>query len=211
MPRKGKPSLELVKREEFDGSLDGLARMMRAGGGDEKLEAESESRRRVVELLRGEEDMVKFVVAFDRMARRGKVPSLDEVAVKVGVNRSVAVGAIARVMHAWNFDVAKLAVTAICVKEAQPVAEAMVASAKNVEKGFRDRSLFMEAIKLTNLKSPGGSIQVNAQANAAAMVRDESTTVVAAGTELPKFEDGTKRMAAAMRLIVPAAEEAEQS
>ena len=207
-----KPSSGAVARVEpetstFDGSLDGLAKLVRARdeGGVENLAA---ARARVVELLRGEDDMAKFVHSFDLLSRRHgarglDAPSLDLVAAKAGVNRSVCVGAIARVLHQWNFDVAKLAVTAVCVEHAVPVARTMAAAALDVENGHRDRRLFMEAARVIERPGAGGIQQVNVNASANNTKVEAEQAVVVVGRELPAFEGGTKKMAAALRLIPP--------
>ncbi len=196
----------------FDGTLDGLARLVRVRDA-EGVEGIAAARQRVVELLRGEEGMEKFVKTFDRLVRRHGVkgleaPSLDLVAARSGTNRSACVGAIAKVLHQWNFDVAKLAVTAVCADYSVPVARSLAAAALDIENGHRDRRLFMEAARVIAQPGSGGAIQqvtVSAQANNTKVEAEQAVVVV--GKELPSFEDGTKKMAAALRMIPPVEDE----
>ena len=209
MPRKKKPeNLEIVPAPEatkslvrFDGSLDGMAKLARID--DETL---PEARSRIVEMLRGEVDMTKLVAAFDKLSRKGHVASLDEVAQKSGLNRSVVVGAIARVMHAWNYDVAKVAVTAVCARRAASVGEALADSASSLAEGSdRDRRLFMEASGVIAQRGVPMQVNVRAEANNNS-TRVDQANVAFVGRELPSFEEGTKRMAAALRVIPVTAE-----
>jgi hypothetical protein len=187
--------------KEFDGSLDGLAELVRVDN-----EGIADARRRVVDLVRGEDDMEKFVDTFERLtASRGEnkppaTPSLDLVAEKAGINRSICVGAITRVLHQWHFDTAKLMVAAVCLKNAPAVAETMVNAAKDEEHGHRDRRLFMEAARIIDPRgSPMQQVNVNAPTTNSTV--NARKAVVVMGKELPSFEDGTKKMAAALRQI----------
>ena len=193
--------------KEFDGSLDGLAELVRVDN-----EGIADARRRVVELLRGEDEVSKFVETFERMSRKHgnrppNTPSLDLVAEKAGVNRSVCVGVITRVLHQWHFDTAKLMVAAVCLKNAQAVAEVMVNVAKDEKYGHRDRRLFMEAARIIDPRgAPMQQVNVNAPNNSTSTV-NAGQAVVVMGKELPSFEDGTKKMAAALRQIPQTSQE----
>jgi len=192
--------------KEFDGSLDGLAELIRVDN-----ECISDARRRVVELLRGEDDVEKFVDTFEKLTkthgdkRPPSTPSLDLVAQKAGINRSVCVGAITRVLHQWHFDMAKLAVAAVCLKHAPAVAEVMVEAAKDVDTGHRDRRLFMEAARIIDPRGAAAQVTVNANSNNQTVNADKAQIFM--GKELPSFEDGTKKMAAALRQIPAAVQE----
>ena len=191
--------------KEFDGSLDGLAELVRVDN-----EGIADARRRVVELLRGEDEVSKFVETFERMSRKHgnrppNTPSLDLVAEKAGVNRSVCVGVITRVLHQWHFDTAKLMVAAVCLKNAPAVAEKMVEAAKDVETGHRDRRLFMEAARIIDPRGAAAQVTVNANSNNQTVNADKAQIFM--GKELPSFEDGTKKMAAALRQIPQSSQE----
>ena len=106
----------------FDGSIDGLVKLIKTD-----LESVADSRRRMVELLRGEDDMVKFIKVADKVFKgkthipgKGDTPSLDLVCERAGVNRSVVFGACARVLHRYHFDVAQIQIGAViemCIRD----------------------------------------------------------------------------------------------
>ena len=206
MPRKPKTQkpeeMTLVEapvltEPSFDGSLDGLARMLALDG--ESLE---QTRERTVEILRGEDDCAKFVGAYDRLSRKGS-PSLDSVALKSGMSRSATLGALVRVLHQWNFDVAKLVVTSVLAKNSGALAQAVADRGRALEDGYQDSRLAFEALRVIERKG-GGTINVNAQANNSSTSVRAEQAVVNVERELPAFEDGTRRMAAKLRELPPA-------
>jgi len=91
----------------------------------------------------------------------------------------------------------------VCVEHAVPVARTMAAAALDVENGHRDRRLFMEAARVIERPGAGGIQQVNVNASANNTKVEAEQAVVVVGRELPAFEGGTKKMAAALRLIPP--------
>jgi hypothetical protein len=204
MPRKPKqtalasinPSeVMLLPPPAFDGSLDSLAKLIK---GD--LESLPDARRRIVELLRGEEDMEKFVKAHDKLARDPRKPakdSLDIACEKSGVNRSVAFGAIARVLHRYNFDVTQIAISACVAAGADQVTRAMVTNA-TMPLGHADRALFMD---VAGARKKAGGVTVNVPINNQVSATAGAQATVEQGREMPPFEDGVRSMAAALRKI----------
>jgi hypothetical protein len=183
----------------FDGSIDGLARMVK---GD--LESVADARRRLVELLRGETDMAKFVKAADKLFKgkvhvkgKGDTPDLDFICERAGVNRSDVFGACARVLHRYHFDVAQIQIGAVIANRAHDVAQAMAESAMVPSVNGGDRKLFMEVAGGTK-RGGGVNVNVHASANAAAKAEAVAETT---GREMPQFEAGIKDMAAKLRAI----------
>ncbi len=203
MPRKPKlpkevSSLELVSPgPQFDGTLDSMSRIVSPD--DESL---AESRQRVVDLLRGEPDMAKFVAAWDGSSKRGL--TLDEVAIRSGISKSVLMGAVTRVLSEWSMGTAKLIMSAVCARNIQPVTEAMIGSARMHIGGHADRKLFFTAMGQIG-KPSGTTINLKAEANNSTV--NAKKALVVNGRELPSFESGSKNMAAALRrLPAPAVE-----
>lgn len=187
--------------DSFDGSLDWFANLIR--GVDDTTD---DARRRLIDLLRGEPDMRKFVRTFDKwsLSREG-TSRLDAVANKAKVSRALIIGAITRVLHQMTTEIGKVAVTAACTQSAPMVADTMVRSALDPQNGHKDRRLVMEILQA--VKQPGvPNINVNAQANNST-VNAEKAVVFSGGAELPSFEEGTRRMGAALRAIRSADEE----
>jgi len=211
MPNKRKASKQLAQIPKaevilkppppvFDGSIDGLARLVK---GD--LESLPDARRRLVELLRGEEDVKKFVKAADKMFMgkqhipgKGDSPSLDKVCERSGANRSIIFGAVARVLHRYHFDVAQIVIGAVVANRAHDVASSMAEMAQ-LPIGAVDRRLFMEVAGAKRAGTGGVSVQVNTSANAQAGANAE--VVEPSGRELPSFEAGIRDMAAKLRAI----------
>ena len=209
MPRKPKDPIKALatikdvmnytpKASVFDGSIDGLAKMVKG-----PLESVADSRRRLVELLRGEQDMAKFVKVADKLFKgqvhvkgKGDTPDLDFISERAGVNRSDVFGACARVLHRYHFDVAQIQIGAVIAHRAGEVAEAMADGASQ-PLGWGDRGLFME---VAGAKKRGGGVNVNVTNTANAAAKAEAVTETA-GTALPSFEDGIKSMAAKLRAI----------
>lgn len=194
--KKTPPSKELARRAgpgsmRFDGSLDGMARMMKSG--DAKL---PEARAQLIELLRGEPDMEIFVDCADKMRRRANnYPSLDDIAARCQLNRSVAFGIMARVLHRFQFDVVKTVVGSIAMARVGEVTEALCDAASTPE-GVFDRRLFMEAANV--IAQRGASpVVVNNNNNATASSFSSARSQAHGG--LPDFEEGVKRMAVAIR------------
>jgi hypothetical protein len=183
----------------FDGSIDGLVKLIKTD-----LESVADSRRRMVELLRGEDDMVKFIKVADKVFKgkthipgKGDTPSLDLVCERAGVNRSVVFGACARVLHRYHFDVAQIQIGAVIAGRAHEVALAMAESASMPAFGHNDRSLFME---VAGAKKRGGGVNVSVTNQNNAVAKSESFAE-SAGSELPSFETGIRNMAAKLRAI----------
>jgi hypothetical protein len=187
---------EIVLPEKFDGTLDSMAALVRGPN-----ETSHDVRCRLIELLRGEEDMEKFVEVGERMVRRKELRTLDSVAVRAGIGRSEAFGAIARVLHRFNFDVAKVIVSSVVAAHSARVATAM-AEAASAPEGEVDRRLFMQTAGLHESRNQQGNVNVNvnAQANAA---NDNKTAVVVPPSmqALPAFDVGIKRLASALRAL----------
>ena len=187
----------------FDGSIDGLAKLVKA-----PYESVADARRRLIELLRGEEDMKKFVKVADKtflgkkhVPGKGDTPSLDFVCERAGTNRSLVFGAFARVLHRYHFDCAQIVVGAVVANRAHEVATAMADGAALPGVGHADRRLFME---VAGAKQKGGAGGVNVQVNTTATAQAAAKAEVEApsvGRELPSFEDGIRNMAARLRAI----------
>ena len=187
-------SLPALPVEPFDGTLDWFALLIRKN--DEALDNLAEARVRLIALLRGERDVAKFVRSFDQRKKTDS-PTLDEVADKAKISSSLVVGAIARVLYQRNYEVSKLAITAVCAKNAPQVADTMVRAALDPQTGNKDRRLFMETVQA--VKSPG--VNVNAQANATVVEADKAVVFTGTMAPLPPFEDGTKRRWERLRQI----------
>lgn len=129
-----------AKPPAFDGSLEGLTAMVKT-----RYETVNHARARLVELLRGEDDMRKFVETADRLRKRktSAIASLDDIAKKSGTNRSVAFGAIARVLHRYNFEVTSVIWGTVVRNEIGKVATTLANQARHPD-NFADRKLFMD-------------------------------------------------------------------
>lgn len=187
------------KPPKYDGSLDGMAKLLKEPG-----ETIVDARARVIELLRGEEDMQKFVDTFDRIRRKdpGRNASFDQVAEQSGCNRSNVYGAISRVLHRYSFDTTRTVIALVAAQQAGRVAMAMANRAANPE-GVADRRLFMEVAGSTT-RGGGGitvTVPVNASANAQAGAKAESVSVDEGPRPLPAFEDGVKELSGALRAL----------
>ena len=185
------------KAPRYDGSLESMVQLIR-----EPSERPGDARTRVIELLRGEEDMEKLVETFDLMRKRGDsiAASLDSVVQRAGVNRSDAFGAISRVLHRYNFDVTRLVISTVAAQQAGRVAMAMANRAAHPD-GISDRRLFMEVAKANEKTGGGFTVNVPVNNTAIAQARADSEGVNPGGRELPRFEDGIKQLSSALRVL----------
>jgi len=184
--------LEFIERQltayEFDGTLDGIASVIKA-----PEETEPGVRRRLVDLLRTDESMVKFIECAETLLRRrgASYPSLDLLAAKAGLSTGEVVGAIAKTLHRYSFDFSRI----IMASNMSRVAATLSNEAAKPE-SFSDRALFMRA----NGHLPtGGHTQVNVLANATAGAQANAS--VEQPTGLPSFESRMKSNIAAIRTI----------
>jgi hypothetical protein len=179
---------------KYDGSLDSMVSLIQ-----EPSEKPADTRCRVVELLAGEDDMVKFCETFEVQRRRGASTAFEKICELSGVNRSDAFGAIARVLHRYSFDITRTVVAAVAARQAGRVAMAMANNAARPE-GIADRRLFMEVVKQTG---QGGGFTVNVPVNntAISQAKADMQGVNPGGAELPAFEAGVKELSQAMRTL----------
>jgi len=185
--------LEFIERQltayEFDGTLDGIASVIKA-----PEETEPGVRRRLVDLLRSDESMVKFIECAEALLRRrgASYPSLDLLAAKAGLSTGEVVGAIAKALHRYSFDFSRI----IMASNMSRVAATLSNEAARPE-SFSDRALFMRANG--HLPSGGGThVNVLASANARSEAKVEA---VVTPTGLPSFESRMKSNIAAIRTI----------
>jgi hypothetical protein len=181
----------------YDGSLESMVQLIREP--EEKI---GDTRRRVVELLKGEEDMVKLCETFEVLRRRGNhnTTSLDKVVEFAGINRSDAFGAIARVLHRYSFDVTRTVIAAVAARHAGRVAIAMANCASHPE-GIADRRLFMDIARVTSTSGGGVTVNVPVTNTAVAQAKADMEGVNPGGRALPEFESGVKQLGASLRTI----------
>jgi hypothetical protein len=185
---------------KYDGSLDSMVGLIQ-----EPSEKPADTRRRVVELLSGEDDMLKFCETFEVQRRRGASTSFDKICELSGVNRSDTFGAISRVLHRYNFDITRTVVAAVAARQAGRVAMAMANNAARPD-GIADRRLFMEVVKQTGGGGGGFTLNVPVNNTAIAQAKADAQGVNPGGTELPAFETGIKELSHAMRTLPAIAE-----
>ncbi len=189
-----------VKREprknSFDGSIDSMAQLCKG-----PAETAGEARFRLIQLLQGEPDMARLVETFHVISRRDRAASIDDAVTKSGVNRSDAFGAIARVLHRYNFDIIRTVGSAIAAARAPEVFDALIDSASSPD-GSADRRLFME---VTGMRESGGGMRVNIHNEANAAAKSEVVEAESEDTHRPRlvpmplFEKGMKSLAERIR------------
>lgn len=194
MPRKRKAAdgLSLVHLQEersldtFDHSLDSLAASMKS-----PEEGDVSVRRRVVELVRGDPAMEKFVKVADSTPKRGSFPSLDMVAAKSGISIGDIVGAIAKAAHQYGFDVGRIIASANVPR----VMNTLANQAAHPD-GANDRITFF---RISEHLKAGGGVQVNVRNTAVAQSNVQGEPQ---GSRLPSFESDIKGHVTALRRTV---------
>jgi hypothetical protein len=185
---------------KYDGSLDSMVALIQ-----EPSEKPVDTRKRVVELLKGEEDMRKFVETFEIQSRRASATSFERICELSGTNRSDAFGAIARVLHRYSFDITRTVVAVVAARQAGRVAMMMANQAARPD-GIQDRRLFMEVTRQTDKTGGGFTVNVPVTNTAIAQAKADMQGVNPGGMELPAFETGIKELSTAMRTLPAIAE-----
>jgi hypothetical protein len=184
----------------YDGSLDSMVGLIQ-----EPSEKPTDTRRRVVELLKGEEDMRKFVETFEIQSRRASATSFERICELSGTNRSDCFGAISRVLHRYSFDITRTVIATVAARQAGRVAIAMANQASKPD-GIADRRLFMEVTRQTDKTGGGFTVNVPVTNTAIAQAKADMQGVNPGGVELPAFEAGIKELSTAMRTLPAIAE-----
>lgn len=179
--------------EKFDGTLDGIALTIKA-----PEETEPGVRRRLIDLLRHDDAMSKFVdVADTLLKRRGaSYPSLDVIAGKAGLEHGDVVGAIAKALHRYSFDYSRIIAAA-----SMPRVMNTLANEAAHPDGHSDRVLFLRATG--HLPTGGAGKATNISVNQTTIARSEANALSLAETPsgLPNFEDDVKQNVAVLRTI----------
>jgi hypothetical protein len=176
---------------KFDGTLDGMALTIKA-----PEETDVTVRRRIVELLRHDEDMGKFVECADFLLKRrgASYPSLDVIAAKAGLDYPEVVGAIAKALHRFSFDYSRIIAAA-----SMPRVMNTLANEAAHPDGHADRTLFLRA---TGHLPTGGGTHVNVTQTAVA--RSEAAALALTHQDsggLPAFEGEVKANIRAIRTV----------
>lgn len=177
--------------EKFDGTLDGLALTIKS-----KEQTEHGVRRFLIELMRHDDTMLKFVETADALAsrKRASYPSLDVIANQSGTEHADVVGAIAKALHRFSYDYSRI----IAAASMPRVMNTLANEAAHAD-GHRDRTLFLRA---TGHLPTGPSTQVNVQTTAIARSEASALAVTdGAASGLPSFEDEMKENVRAIRAI----------
>jgi hypothetical protein len=177
--------------EKFDGTLDGIALTIKA-----PEETAAGVRRRLIDLLRHDEEMEKFIEVADTLIKRrgASYPSLDLIAHKSGMEHAVVVGAIAKAAHRYGYDYCRI----IAAANSPRVFSTLANRAAHPE-GHQDRALFLRATG--HLPTSGGT-NISVQANSIA--RSEAIAISATeplASKLPNFEVSMKENLRAARTI----------
>lgn len=173
---------------QYDGTLDSLADLAKNPD-----ESPSETRWRLITLMRGDRDMERFIEAADASSgRKGRMPSLDFIAEKSGVQRSHVVGAIARALHDNNFHYARIISALAMPKVAHTLSE--LAALPTID-AHRDRQLFMKSQGLL----PTSSQNINVNTSVVAQSRSENVVAIEERRRLPRFEDQVRETAITIR------------
>jgi hypothetical protein len=180
---------------KYDGSLDSMVGLIQ-----EPSEKPTDTRKRVVELLKGEDDMRKFVETFEIQSRRASATSFDRICELSGTNRSDCFGAIARVLHRYSFDITRTVIATVAARQAGRVAMMMANNAARPD-GIADRRLFMEVTRQTDKTGGGFTVNVPVTNTAIAQAKADSEGVNPGGRELPQFEEGIKQLGASLRVL----------
>ncbi len=178
----------------FDGTLDGMALTIKA-----PEESEFTVRRRIVELLRADEDMKRFVGAADLLIKRrgATYPSLDMIASKAGLEYAEVVGAIAKALHRFSFDYSRI----IAAASMPRVMNTLANQAAHPE-GRQDRMIFLKATG--HLPTGGGGRGTQIQVNTTAVARSEAQALAETHQDfrsLPPFENDVKNNTKSLRAI----------
>lgn len=178
--------------------LDRLAVLVK-----EPSESAADARRRIVELLRLDDSMLKLVRVADAMPdkRSGGAdtfPSLDLLAARAGIPLPKVVGAIAAALCEYGFAHGKLA-EAIAFSATPQVMRTVVEQAAK-PRGLADRQLLFRMTR--HIPAPGGGKGVVVNNQVAAMAKaaiDEPGEMPAERHPLPSFEDSVRETAIAIR------------
>jgi hypothetical protein len=189
---KKDPIAPLEPVERFDGTLDGIAFTIKAP--EETLAG---VRRRLVNLLRNDESMDRFVEVADSFLKRKNraYPSLDVIAATAGLEHAEVVGSFARALHRFSFDYSR-----IIAASAMPRVMSTLAHAAADVNGHSDRTLFLRA---TGHLPTGGGKPTNINVQQTTIARAESSALAIANTpsSLPNFEDDVKKNVSALRTV----------
>lgn len=196
--KKGTAETKVLERlndrsvEKFDGTLDGIALTIKA-----PEETETGVRRRLIDLLRHDDAMTKFVEVADTLIkRRGALyPSLDLIASRAGLEHGEVVGALAKALHRYSYDYSRM----IAAAGMPRVMNTLVNEAAHPS-GHSDRTLFLRATG--HLPTGARGAQITVQANAIARSEAAAVSVTdGAPSGLPAFEDDVKANVAVLRTI----------
>lgn len=178
--------------EKFDGTLDGIALTIKA-----PEELETGVRRRLIDLLRHDDAMSKFVEVADTLLKRrgASYPSLDVIAGKAGLEHGEVVGAIAKALHRYSFDYSRIIAAA-----SMPRVMNTLANEAAHPDGHSDRVLFLRA---TGHLPTGGGKGTNISVQQTTIARSEAAalSIADAPSGLPNFEDDVKQNVAVLRTI----------
>lgn len=201
MPRKkvvveGTQALAHLKEdravEKFDGTLDGIALTIKA-----PEETQTGVRRRLIDLLRHDDAMEKFIEVADHLLKRkgASYPSLDVIAEKAGLEHAEVVGAIAKALHRYSFDYSRIIAAA-----SMPRVMNTLANEAAHPDGHPDRVLFLRATG--HLPTGGGKgTSINVQQTTIARSEANALALAEAPSQLPNFEEDVKQNVAVLRTI----------
>lgn len=188
-------------------NLDSLAAVIR-----EKGESAGDVRRRVVELLRSDPAMVKFVrvadaLPFKRTATADVFPSLDLMAQRSGIRPAAIVGALATALCEYNMSYEELA-KALAYQGAPAAVRALTEQATKPAR-TRDREILLRMTRHLPVGGGGAKTLIQNSVQASAKVEPSPLPLVADGLPdepgeveqyaLPPFEDSVKVTALAIR------------
>jgi hypothetical protein len=178
--------------EKFDGTLDGIALTIKA-----PEETEKGVRHRLIDLLRHDDSMEKFIQVADTLLKRrgASYPSLDVIALQAGLEHAEVVGAIAKALHRYSFDYSRIIAAA-----SMPRVMNTLANEAAHPDGHSDRVLFLRA---TGHLPTGGGKATNISVQQTTIARSEAAALSLAETPsgLPNFEDDVKKNVAVLRTI----------